>query len=221
MDADAAPTLILAAAPPCPTPPGSWEAAMEPALAEARRAAAFGDVPVGAAVYSPCGELLAWVGNSPLRLGDPTAHAEILALRRAAERLGNYRLTDCVLVCTLEPCLMCMGAMVHARIGLLVYGAADPRTGAAGSRLAAMELPFLNHRLKVFGGVRDAECGELLRRFFKVRRERPAPPGMADAAETAATLGMGAGCSGTAGLGTAEETVPRSCWTASREHSGR
>ncbi|MEF3696521.1 tRNA adenosine(34) deaminase TadA [Desulfolutivibrio sp.] len=192
MDADDAPSLILAEAPPCPTPPGSWEAAMEPALAEARRAAAFGDVPVGAAVYSPRGELLAQAGNSPLRLGDPTAHAEVLALRQAAERLGNYRLSDCILVCTLEPCLMCMGAMVHARIGLLVYGATDPRTGAAGSRMAAMELPFLNHRLMVFGGVRDDECAEMLRRFFKARRERPTTTdvaGMAGAAWAEASPG--------------------------------
>lgn len=189
---DDAPSLILAEAPPCPPLAGSWEAAMEPALAEARRAAAFGDVPVGAAVYSPRGELLARAGNSPLRLGDPTAHAEVLALRQAAERLGNYRLSDCILVCTLEPCLMCVGAMVHARVGLLVYGAADPRTGAAGSRLAAMELPFLNHRLKVFSGIRNDECAKMLRQFFKVRRERPATPdvaGMAGAAWADASPG--------------------------------
>jgi tRNA(adenine34) deaminase len=127
-----------------------------------------------------------------LRLGDPTAHAEVLALRRAAERLGNYRLSDCILVCTLEPCLMCMGAMVHARVGLLVYGAADPRTGAAGSRLAAMDLPFLNHRLKVFGGIRNDECAKMLRQFFKVRRERPATAdveGMAGAVWTDASPG--------------------------------
>ncbi|NDY57905.1 nucleoside deaminase [Desulfovibrio sulfodismutans] len=160
---------------------------MDPALAEARRAAAFGDVPVGAAVYSSRGELLAQAGNSPLRLGDPTAHAEVLALRQAAERLGNYRLSDCILVCTLEPCLMCMGAMVHARVGLLVFGAADPRTGAAGSRLAAMDLPFLNHRLKVFGGIRNDECAGMLRQFFKVRRERPATADVAGTAGAAWT----------------------------------
>lgn len=146
---------------------------MSPALAEALRAAAFGDVPVGAAVYSAEGVLLARAGNSPLRLGDPTAHAEISALRRAAEAVGNYRLTGCILVCTLEPCLMCVGAMVHARVGLCVFGAADPKTGAAVSRLAGVDLPFLNHRMKVFGGVRGEECGELLRRFFQARRERP------------------------------------------------
>lgn len=146
---------------------------MDLALAEARTAAAGGDVPVGAAVFTTEGRLLALAGNSPLRLGDPTAHAEILALRRAAKAAGNYRLNGTILVATLEPCLMCLGAMVHARVGLLVFGAADPKSGAAGSRIAAMDLPFLNHHMKVFGGVRAAECGDVLRHFFQTRRGNP------------------------------------------------
>jgi tRNA(adenine34) deaminase len=166
-------SLVLPEPPPCPPGLASWEAAMDMALAEARTAAAGGDVPVGAAVFSAEGRLLALAGNSPLRLGDPTAHAEILALRRAAEATGNYRLTGSILVATLEPCLMCLGAMIHARVGLLVYGAADPKSGAAGSRIAAMDLPFLNHRMKVFGGVRAGACGEVLRAFFQARREGP------------------------------------------------
>jgi tRNA(adenine34) deaminase len=174
MDAAGSPTLILAETPPCPSPLGSWEAAMAPALDEARRAARFGDVPVGAALYSAGGVLLARAGNSPLRLCDPTAHAEILALRRAAEATGNYRLSDAILVCTLEPCLMCLGAMVHARVGLCVYGAADPKAGAAGSRMAGVDLPFLNHRMRVFGGVSGEACGGMLRDFFKARRESQA-----------------------------------------------
>ncbi len=170
---DAPSTLILPEPPPCPPGLASWEAAMDLALAEAHMAAAGGDVPVGAAVFTAEGRLLALAGNSPLRLGDPTAHAEILALRRAAEAAGNYRLSGTILVSTLEPCLMCMGAMIHARVGLLVYGAADPKTGAAGSRIAAMDLPFLNHHMKVFGGVLAAACGDMLRDFFQARRGNP------------------------------------------------
>ncbi|WP_246287992.1 tRNA adenosine(34) deaminase TadA [Desulfolutivibrio sulfoxidireducens] len=172
MDIPAPPSLALTDPPPLPPGLDSWESAMDVALAEAEAAAAFGDVPVGAVVFSAEGRLLAQAGNSPLRSGDPTAHAEVLALRRAAEAAGNYRLTGSILVATLEPCLMCLGAMVHARVGLLVYGAADPKSGAAGSRIAAMDLPFLNHRMKVFGGVRATECGEMLKAFFQARRGR-------------------------------------------------
>ncbi|NMC48940.1 MAG: nucleoside deaminase [Desulfovibrio sp.] len=170
---DAPPSLVLHEPPPCPSGLMSWETAMDIALAEARTAAAKGDVPVGAAIFTAEGRLLALAGNSPLRLGDPTAHAEILALRQAAEAVGNYRLNGTILVATLEPCLMCLGAMVHARVGLLDFGAADPKSGAAGSRIAAMDLPFLNHHMKVFGGVRAAECGDVLRHFFQTRRGNP------------------------------------------------
>lgn len=143
---------------------------MERALAQARLAGAMGEVPVGAVVYGPDGQVLAEACNAPISLNDPTAHAEIIALRRAADALGNYRLPGCVLVATLEPCLMCVGAMIHARLAGLVYGASDPKSGAVHSRLDAAGLDFVNHRLESLGGVMAEECGELLRQFFKDRR---------------------------------------------------
>lgn len=143
---------------------------MERALAQARMAAAMGEVPVGTVVYGPDGRLLAEACNAPISLNDPTAHAEIIALRRAADALGNYRLTGCVMVCTLESCLMCVGAMIHARLAGLVYGAADPKSGAVVSRLDAQGLDFVNHRLPSLGGIRADECGDLLRQFFQNRR---------------------------------------------------
>ena len=142
---------------------------MHAALAEARRTAAAGEVPVGAVLVQ--GERIVAVGaNRPISACDPTAHAEIEALRAAAKSLNSYRLSDTVLYVTLEPCLMCAAAMVHARVRRVVFGAWDPRTGAAGSMLDAFSLPGLNHRVDVFGGVLQAECAALLKEFFARRR---------------------------------------------------
>ncbi len=159
-----------------PLPPGwpDWEALMRLALDEARNAAAEGEVPVGAVLVSKQGEILARAHNAPIGHHDPTAHAELLALRRAGEQTANYRLDAPVLVVTLEPCLMCVGAMVHARIGGLVFGAADPKTGAVTSCLETHRLPFLNHSFPVLGGVLAEECGTLLKDFFAARRGKGA-----------------------------------------------
>lgn len=142
---------------------------MRRALALAREAEAAGEVPVGALVVLD-GEVIGEGWNRPICSHDPTAHAEIVALRDAAVRVGNYRLTGAVLYVTLEPCLMCAGAMVHARIRRLVFGAADPRAGAAGTVFEVLESPALNHRVMVTGGVLAQPGGELLRRFFRARR---------------------------------------------------
>lgn len=142
---------------------------MRRALDLARCGEAEGEVPVGAVVVAD-GRILAETWNRPVALDDPTAHAEILALRAAGEELGNYRLAGATLYVTLEPCAMCAGAMVHARIARLVYGATDPKAGAAGSVFELLRVPALNHRVEVTGGVLAAECGELLRAFFQARR---------------------------------------------------
>ncbi len=144
------------------------------ALAQAREAAAAGEVPVGAVVVKD-GELVATGRNAPIAGHDPTAHAEIVALREAARALGNYRLDGCTLYVTLEPCPMCSGAMLHARLARVVFGAADPRTGAAGSVLDLFAQPQLNHQTAVTGGVLAAECGQLLKDFFRPRRVNPDP----------------------------------------------
>lgn len=143
---------------------------MELALVEARLAAERGEVPVGALVVSPEGEPLARDGNRTIELADPSAHAEMLAMRAAGIKLGNYRLTGCTLYVTLEPCVMCAGAMVHARIGRLVYGASDPKTGAIASVYRIGRDGRLNHRLEITSGVLADEAGSLLRFFFKERR---------------------------------------------------
>jgi tRNA(adenine34) deaminase len=148
--------------------------AMQLALAEARAAADAGEVPVGAVVVRD-GQVVATGRNAPLAAHDPTAHAEIVALRAAAARLGNYRLDGCTLYVTLEPCAMCAGAMLHARLDRVVYGAPDPKTGAAGSVLNLFAEPLLNHRTQVQGGVCADECAALLRDFFRPRRINPAP----------------------------------------------
>jgi tRNA(adenine34) deaminase len=146
---------------------------MRAALADARRAGARGEVPVGA-VAAIDGRIVGRAGNDSIRRLDPTGHAEIRALRRAARQVGQYRLTDVTLVVTLEPCLMCMGAMVHARVARLVYGATDPKAGAAASLYRIAEDRRLNHRFPVDGGVLADECGALLREFFAARRARNA-----------------------------------------------
>lgn len=143
---------------------------MGEALHEARLALDTGEVPVGAVLVAPDGRIIGRGHNSPLALSDPTAHAEIAALRRGAAENRNYRLENTVLVVTLEPCLMCVGAMVHARIAGLVYGAADTAAGAVASRLDGLELPFLNHRVWFAGGVREQECAALLHSFFEEKR---------------------------------------------------
>jgi tRNA(adenine34) deaminase len=145
------------------------ERGMELALAEARRAEEHGDVPIGAALMRG-GELLAAAGNERELRGDPTAHAEVLAIRAAAAALGGWRLADTTLYVTLEPCAMCAGAIVLARIPIVVFAAPDPKSGAAGSVLDVLAEPALNHRPRVIGGVRAAEAANLLREFFAARR---------------------------------------------------
>jgi tRNA(adenine34) deaminase len=150
---------------------------MERALSEAIDAARLGEVPVGAVLVGPDG-LLAAAGNSPIRLHDPTAHAEILAIRAASADQRNYRLPGTTLYVTLEPCVMCMGALIQARIGRLVYGATDPKTGAAASVYTVGSDGRLNHDIEICGGILAERCGELLRTFFKTRRsgKDPAEP---------------------------------------------
>jgi tRNA(adenine34) deaminase len=143
--------------------------AMQDALAEARKANAAGEVPIGAVMVCR-GEIIARGQNSVIRTSDPTAHAEIVALRQAARTFGNYRLLGCTLYVTLEPCAMCAGAMIHARLDRLVYGAADPKAGACGSVLSVINHPQLNHVMQVQQGVLGEQSAELLRSFFRDRR---------------------------------------------------
>jgi tRNA(adenine34) deaminase len=143
--------------------------AMQAALAEARLAAESGEVPIGAVLVHN-GEIIATGQNRVLRDVDPTAHAEVIALRGAAQALGNYRLNGCTLYVTLEPCSMCAGAMVHARLDRLVFAAADPKAGAAGSVLAVLNHPQLNHQMQAEQGILAEESSELLRSFFRERR---------------------------------------------------
>ena len=148
---------------------------MELALDDARAALAHGDVPVGAVVVGPGGEVLARRHNERELTGDPTAHAELLALRDAAGGLGRWRLDDCVLVSTLEPCPMCAGAALAARIGAVIFGAADPKAGACGSLYNLAADPRLNHDIAVTSGIRATEAADLLRSFFAERRPPAAP----------------------------------------------
>ncbi|MGW0465726.1 tRNA adenosine(34) deaminase TadA [Streptomyces sp. NPDC003027] len=142
---------------------------MRLALAEADRAASAGDVPVGAVVLSPDGSLLATGHNEREATGDPTAHAEVLALRRAAARTGEWRLTGCTLVVTLEPCVMCAGALVQSRVERVVFGAFDEKAGAAGSLWDLVRDRRLNHRPEVIPGVLGEECARQLTAFFRTR----------------------------------------------------
>jgi tRNA(adenine34) deaminase len=145
------------------------DAPMRRALELAARAGAEGEVPVGAVVVLE-GRIVGQGFNRPIRAQDPSAHAEIVALRSAAAQTGNYRLTGADLYVTIEPCLMCAGALIHARIARLVFGAREPRAGAVVSTLRALDLPHLNHRVEVVEGVLAEEAGELLRTFFASRR---------------------------------------------------
>lgn len=143
---------------------------MQRALELATRAEAEGEVPVGAVVVSADGELLGEGWNRSIVAKDPTAHAEIQALRAAAAHIGNYRLTGSTLYVTLEPCPMCAGAMIHARVARLVFGASDPRAGSAGTVFNLLQTEQLNHRTEVFGGVLAEACSDQLKAFFRARR---------------------------------------------------
>ena len=149
---------------------GRWDAAMRRALDEARRVRAAGDVPVGAVLLDPDGRVVAAAGNEREATGDPTAHAEVLVLRRAAAAAGAWRLDGHTLVVTLEPCAMCAGALVLARVDRLVFGAYDPKAGAVASLFDVLRDPRLNHRVDVRGGVLEAECSQVLLDFFTGRR---------------------------------------------------
>jgi tRNA(adenine34) deaminase len=148
-------------------------AAMGLALAEARAALSHGDVPIGAVVLAASGEVVGQGHNRRETDGDPTAHAEVLALRAASVSVGSWRLSGCTLVVTLEPCTMCAGAAVLARVERVVFGAYDPKAGAVGSLWDVVRDPRLNHRPEVVGGVRAEECGEVLRAFFGPHRGLP------------------------------------------------
>ena len=139
-------------------------------MGQAREGLAAGEVPVGAVLVGEAGEVLARAFNRPIGLNDPTAHAEILVLREGARLRGNYRLPGVSLYVTIEPCIMCLGAMLAARVRRLVFGAPDPKGGACVSLYRLPEDPRLNHRLEVTGGVRERECRELMQEFFKNRR---------------------------------------------------
>jgi len=145
------------------------DAYMRLALEQAQQAWNLGEVPVGAVVVKD-GVVIAVGCNQPIGKHDPTAHAEIVALRAAAEKLGNYRLPGCELYVTLEPCVMCSGAMLHARLAKVVFGAADPKTGACGSVVNLFEQEQLNHHTEIEGGVLAEECGAMLKNFFAARR---------------------------------------------------
>ena len=150
---------------------GVHETFMAAALEQARLALAAGEVPIGALVVAD-GTIVARSFNQPISACDPTAHAEVVALRAAAAYAGNYRLTGMTLYVTVEPCLMCVGALVHARVREVVYGAAEPKSGALVSTVRAHELPGLNHRLLATGGVLEEECRALIQQFFRARRGR-------------------------------------------------
>jgi tRNA(adenine34) deaminase len=149
--------------------PTSDEQWMEEALREALAAETAGEVPVGAVIVCD-GRIVGRGGNRNLRASDPTAHAEIVALRQAGQTVGNHRLVDCAMFVTVEPCAMCAGALVHARLKRLVYGADDPKAGAVHSVLTVLNHPGLNHRMEVKGGVLAGRCMEVLQAFFRARR---------------------------------------------------
>jgi tRNA(adenine34) deaminase len=147
----------------------SPERFMDAAIEQARRALAAGEVPIGAVLVID-DEIVARAFNQPISSCDPTAHAEVLVVREAARIVGNYRLTAADVYVTLEPCLMCVGALVHARVRTLIYGAAEPKTGALVSTLRALETPGLNHRFEVTSGVREDAARELIQEFFREKR---------------------------------------------------
>jgi tRNA(adenine34) deaminase len=144
---------------------------MKEALKEAERGLTKGEVPVGAVLAGSDGQIVARAHNQPIALNDPTAHAEILALRKAAQVLRNYRLNNTILVVTVEPCLMCMAAAINARISRLAFGADDPKGGAAGSLYNLASDDRLNHRIEITSGIMEKECRTLMQEFFKIRRK--------------------------------------------------
>jgi len=159
-----------------PTPPDAprgttWRGLMDVAFEEACKAAKIGEAPIGAALFTCSGELIAKAHNRPIGLNDPTGHAEILCLRAAGAITNNYRLSNTILAVTLEPCLMCTGAIIHGRVGGVVMGALDPRAGALVSNLDGHALPFTNHKIWTIQGVMEDECSALLKRFFLERRK--------------------------------------------------
>lgn len=164
---------MLASHPPVALPPAAAEIAcfMQQAMQQANLAAASGEVPVGAVVVRN-GQIIGRGFNQPVGLSDPSAHAEMQALRDAARHAGNYRLDDCDLYVTLEPCVMCSGAILHARIGRVIFGASEPRTGAAGSVLNLFAMSQLNHHTAIWGGQQAAACSQQLSDFFRQRREQ-------------------------------------------------
>ena len=168
------------------------EQMMGEALALARQASDAGEVPIGAVVVLD-GQVVGRGFNQPISSGDPTAHAEVVAIREAARTVRNYRLTGSTLYVTIEPCLMCVGAFVHARIGTVVYGAPEPRTGSLESTVRGADLPGHNHRVQVTGGVRADECRELMQTFFKARRSpKPdAAPALGDGLQALGPVGSG------------------------------
>ena len=145
---------------------------MNQAIKEAEKGLAGGEVPVGAVLTGPDGIIIARAHNQPISLKDPTAHAEILALRYGGAYFNNYRLIDTILVVTLEPCLMCMGALLNARISRLVFGAFDPKSGAAGSLYNIPADTRLNHKIEVISGIMESECRGLIQDFFRIRRAK-------------------------------------------------
>ena len=148
---------------------------MEVALEEARRGLEAGEVPIGAVVVVD-GRIVSRAFNQPISATDPTAHAEVIALREAARHVGNYRLTEATVYVTVEPCLMCVGALVHARVREVVYGAAEPKTGALVSTTRALDTPGLNHRFAVTAGVLEEACRELIQQFFREKRGQTPKP---------------------------------------------
>jgi tRNA(adenine34) deaminase len=144
---------------------------MQEALTEASKAMASDEVPVGAVVVSPDGRVIGCGFNQPIGEVDPTAHAEIVALRHASRTLGDYRLNDSTLYVTVEPCIMCAGALVHARISTLVYGTSEPKAGAVSSVMRALDHPALNHRVEVVSGILQDECRAIMRAFFETKRK--------------------------------------------------
>lgn len=152
---------------------GGDEQFLRRAIDLAREAEGRGEVPIGAVIVSEDGEILAEASNETIERHDPTAHAEILAIRRAGERIENYRLTGATVYSTIEPCAMCAGALVNARVARLVYGAQDERFGAVRSKFRLCDSELLNHRIEIVSGVLEAECRKLMQDFFRLRRMRP------------------------------------------------
>ncbi len=148
----------------------SWQSLMHEAILLAKKGEELGEVPVGALLVNMQGDIIAKAHNEPISSNDPTAHAEILVLRRAAILQKNYRLQNTILIVTLEPCLMCTGAIVHARLDGVVYGAYDKKSGAVSSCLHGLDLPLLNHQTWHMGGILEQECSSLLDSFFKTKR---------------------------------------------------